>query len=122
MLSRHPDAQDSQMTMWTWVLARAQEDSHRDTQAAQKAPERLEQAAGGAIRTGQGLFQDLAAAQRSLEDQGVRWGELLGYALLATFTFGFAFQVRKRRFASPSIAVLTPRMRLLVDTNAWAST
>ena len=48
------------------------------------------------MRTGQGLFQDLAAAHRSLEEQGVRWGDLLGYALLAGFTFGTAFQVCKR--------------------------
>ena len=63
-------------------------------QAAQKAPaEQLERTANEAVRTGEGLLADLAAAKRSLDDQGVRWGELAGYGLLAAVTFGFAFQV-----------------------------
>ena len=62
-------------------------------QAAQKAPQQLERTADEAIRTGEGLVADLVAAKRSLEDQGVRFNELIGYALLVSFTFAFAFQV-----------------------------
>ncbi len=73
--------------------------SHRCTkaQAAQKAPtEQLERTANQAVRTGEGVLADFAAAKRSLDDQGVRWGELAGYGLLAAVTFGFAFQVLHR--------------------------
>lgn len=76
------------------VALRLQLETHvLAAQAAQKAPEQLERTADAAIRTGEGLLSDLAAAKRSLEDQGVRFGDIIGYGLLAACTFGFAFQV-----------------------------
>ena len=74
-------------------------------QAAQKAPsEQLEQTASEAVRTGEGFVADLAAAKRSLDDQGVRWGELVGYGLLSACTLAFAFQVTMMCCCLPALA------------------